>query len=143
MDELFAEAKERGIPAEAIDIRGHADVVTINRIRAKLLEHKPDILHTHLLHADTFGMPAGKLAGVKHVITSRHNDNDFRSRRAAKLASSIMWSGFRACIAISEHIPDLWLRWKAHPKTKYSLFSMAQNMKSSLKMLIRRHDSRF
>lgn len=118
MDELFAEAEERGIPAEAIKIRNHADVITINRIRSKLAEKKPDILHTHLLHADTYGMPAAKLAGVQHVITSRHNDDDFRSRKAAKFASGIMWSGFKACIAISEHIAKFVVEVEGAPEEK-------------------------
>lgn len=118
MEDFFAEAQERGIPAEPIVIRGNADFVTINRIRAKLSENKPDILHTHLLHADTFGMPAAKLAGIKHVITSRHNDDDFRSRSAIKFASGIMWNGFKACIAISKSVAKFVLEVENAPPKK-------------------------
>jgi glycosyltransferase involved in cell wall biosynthesis len=118
MDELFAEAKTRSIPAERLVIRGHADLAIINRIRAKLVESNPDILHTHLLHADTFGMPAAKLAGIKYIITSRHNDDDFRSRSVAKLASGIMWNGFNACIAISESIAKFVLEVEGAPPKK-------------------------
>jgi glycosyltransferase involved in cell wall biosynthesis len=121
MDDLFAEAKERGIPAEAIPVRGNTDLVLINRIRSKLNEFKPDILHTHLIHADTFGMPAGKLAGVPHLITTRHNDDNFRSQPMVKLASGVMWSGFKACICISQAVLDFVQRVEHAPSEKLFL----------------------
>lgn len=118
MDDLFAEAAERGIPTEAILVHGNTDLVLINRIRSKLAEHKPDILHTHLIHADSFGMPAGKLAGVPHLITTRHNDDDFRNQAIVKLASGVMWTGFSACICISEAVKDFVLRVEHAPSEK-------------------------
>ena len=121
MDDFFAEAAERGIPAEAIPVHGNTDIVLINRIRNKLLEFKPDILHTHLIHADTFGMPAGKLAGVPHLITTRHNDDNFRSQPVVKLASGVMWSGFKACICISQAVKDFVQRVEHAPAEKLFL----------------------
>jgi glycosyltransferase involved in cell wall biosynthesis len=118
MEDLFAEAAERGIPAEAIPVHGNTDLVIINRIRAKLSQFKPDILHTHLIHADTFGMPAGKLASVPHLITTRHNDDDFRNQAMVKLASGVMWSGFKACICISQAVKDFVLRVEHAPSEK-------------------------
>jgi len=35
-------------------------------------QFKPDIIHTHLIHADLFGRIIGKLAGVKIIITTVH-----------------------------------------------------------------------
>ncbi len=118
MDDLFAEAKERGIPAQAISVRSTVDVVIIRRIRAKLLELQPDILHTHLIHADTFGLAAGKLARVPTIITSRHNDDNFRTKRIVKWASSVMWSGFNACIAISDAIKTFVIGIENAPEDK-------------------------
>ncbi|MEL6309293.1 MAG: glycosyltransferase family 4 protein [Chloroflexota bacterium] len=118
MDDLFAEAEERGIPAQAIEINNHLDLVIINRIRATLNDLKPDILHTHLIHADTFGLGAGKLARVPHIITSRHNDDDFRNQRVVRLASGVMWSGFKACIAISDHIRNFVVDVEGGPAQK-------------------------
>ncbi len=104
MDDLFAEAEQRGIPAEAMVVKGTIDALIVNRLRTKLNDLKPDILHTHLIHADTFGLAASKLANIPHLITSRHNDDDFRSKRVVKWASGMMWNGFDACIAISDAI---------------------------------------
>lgn len=118
VDELFEEASKRGIPAEPIIVKGTVDALIINRIRSKLAELKPDILHTHLIHADTFGMAAAKLARVAHVITSRHNDDDFRSKRVVKWASGVMWSGFKACIAISDAIKKFAVETEKCPPEK-------------------------
>ncbi|MEO1288558.1 MAG: glycosyltransferase family 4 protein [Chloroflexota bacterium] len=118
MDDLFAEAEARGIPAEAIVVKGTVDALIVNRIRAKLNDLKPDILHTHLIHADTFGLAAAKLANVKYLITSRHNDDDFRSKRVVKWASGMMWSGFDACIAISDAIKQFAIEVEGAPPEK-------------------------
>lgn len=129
MDDFFAEAAERGIPTDSILVHGNTDLVIINRIRAKLNEFKPDILHTHLIHADTFGMPAGKLAGVPHLITTRHNDDDFRNQAVVKLASGVMWSGFKACICISESLKDFVQRVEHAPKEKLFVVRYGIEMK--------------
>ncbi len=118
MDKLFEEAARRGIPAEPIVVKGTIDALIINRIRAKLQELQADILHTHLIHADTFGMAAAKLARVPHVVTSRHNDDDFRSKRVVKWASGVMWSGFSACIAISDAIKQFAIETENCPEEK-------------------------
>ena len=37
---------------------------------------RPDLLHTHLVHADVYGSIASRLAGVPFV-SSRHNDDRY------------------------------------------------------------------
>lgn len=118
MENLFAEAEQLGIPATPIVLSSKLDVVIVRRIRKELDKLKPDILHTHLIHADTFGLAAGKLAKVPHIITSRHNDDGFRSKRVVKWASGIMWSGFKACIAISDYIHDFVIETENAPEDK-------------------------
>lgn len=118
MEDLFEEAEQRGIPAQAIEMRGSIDALIVNRIRTKLNELKPDILHTHLIHADTFGLAASKLANVPHLVTSRHNDDDFRSKRVVKWASGMMWNGFDACIAISDAIKKFAIEVEKCPPEK-------------------------
>lgn len=115
MQDLFAEAEARGIPAEAIPLKGNLDVVIINRIRAKLVELKPDILHTHLIHADTFGIAAAKLASVPFLITSRHAEDDFRKRSPIRAANNIMWRGFDAGIAISNAVKNFLIEVEGAP----------------------------
>jgi glycosyltransferase involved in cell wall biosynthesis len=104
MDNLVAEAKEREIPVQRIVIHSHLDVPVINRIRVRLKQLEPDILHTHLIHADTFGMVAGRLARVPTIISSRHNDDAFRSRMPVRYLSRWQWNNVRGGIAISGSI---------------------------------------
>ncbi|MCA0456617.1 MAG: glycosyltransferase [Chloroflexi bacterium] len=104
MQDYIQALGERGIPAETIVIRHHADVRLIQRLRDKLLELKPDILHTHLIHADLYGTLAARWAGVPVVISSRHNDDAFRYRKPVRLFNRWLWGKTDAGIAISDAI---------------------------------------
>jgi glycosyltransferase involved in cell wall biosynthesis len=57
-----------------------------------------------LWHADLFGIPAARLAGVKTVISSRHNDDAFRHKSVIRLVNRVLWRMVSAGIAISEAI---------------------------------------
>lgn len=92
----------QAIPVQCIVIHSHADVTLYARLFARLRELKPDIVHTHLWHADLFGIPAARLALVRRVITSRHNDDAFRYRRSIRIVNHILWWMVSAGIAISE-----------------------------------------
>ncbi len=104
MDNLVAEANEREIPVQRIVIHSHLDLPVINRIRSRLRQLAPDILHTHLIHADTFGMIAGRLARVPTIISSRHNDDAFRSQMPVRYLSRWQWNNVHGGIAISHSI---------------------------------------
>lgn len=121
MDDLVAEAQQRGIPVERVLIHGDADLLVTARLRDVLLRLKPDILHTHLIHADTFGLTAAKLAGLRHVISSRHNDDRFRAHPALRAASAVMWRTFSAGIAISEAIRRFTVEIEGAPPEKLTV----------------------
>ena len=118
MMEYEAQAQARGIPVERIVIGRGLDVRVVNRIRKKLIDLQPTILHTHLIHADTFGLAAARLAGVKTVITSRHNDDTFRSRPLIKQSNNVLWRGFKAGIVISDAIRQFAVETEGAPEDK-------------------------
>src|SRR5690348_13901063 len=72
--------KDLGVPVHRMVIYHHADVLIIKRLRDKLIELQPDIVHTHLIHADLYGTLVARWAGVPIIVTSRHNDDAFRYR---------------------------------------------------------------
>jgi glycosyltransferase involved in cell wall biosynthesis len=74
------------------------------RLRDLLRQLKPDVVHTHLQHADLYGIPAARMAGVKVVLTSRHNENTFRHKPHIKLVNQRLWRSVNAGIAISESV---------------------------------------
>ena len=66
-----------GVPTETRQMRFDLDPgVTLS-----LARRRPDVLHTHLVHADVLGLPAGALAGVPARISTKHGFNEFRSNR--------------------------------------------------------------
>jgi len=66
------------IDAAALPIYHHVDLTVVGRLAQRLRRIEPDIVHTHLIHADLYGTPAARLAGARAVISTRHNDDAFR-----------------------------------------------------------------
>src|SRR3954471_20601238 len=52
----FADAmRSRGVPLDAIRIRADVDPIAFAQLAAYLVQLRPEILHTHLVHADAYG----------------------------------------------------------------------------------------
>jgi hypothetical protein len=64
MDDYLAQLTAAGIPTERMIIQRHFAPRLIMRLRRRLRELYPDIVHTHLLHADLHGIPAARSSGV-------------------------------------------------------------------------------
>lgn len=105
MENYIAALTAKGVPVQPMVIRHHADVTLIPRLRQALEALTPDIVHTHLIHADLYGTLAARWLGVP-VISSRHNDDAFRYRAAVRLANRTLWKMIAAGIAISDAIED-------------------------------------
>jgi len=118
MDDLIEEAAEREIPVGRVVIHNDADVRVIGRLRESLRTLKPDILHTHLIHADAYGFVAGKLAGIRRIISSRHNDDPFRKFLPLRLSHRALWRGLSAGIAISDAIRKFIVDVEGAPEKK-------------------------
>jgi glycosyltransferase involved in cell wall biosynthesis len=75
----FAKAlAARGVPIDAIPIRADVDPVAFVRLVAYLVRARPEILHTHLVHADAYGLLAGAIARVPVRFSTKHGFNWFR-----------------------------------------------------------------
>jgi glycosyltransferase involved in cell wall biosynthesis len=104
MDNIMQEAQTLGVPIERILIRRGLGLTSLGAIRQAIARMQPDILHTHLIHADTLGLLAMPMSGVKHLLTTRHNDDAFRQHLPIRLLSGFNWRSVRAGIAISDSI---------------------------------------
>lgn len=102
--EYVNRAEALGIPTERFVIRHDLDVTLWQRLSARFRLEKPDIVHTHLLHADLYGIPAARRAGVPYIVSSRHNDDRFRHILLFRLLHRWLWRQIDAGIAISEAI---------------------------------------
>ncbi|MCB9456029.1 MAG: glycosyltransferase [Anaerolineaceae bacterium] len=96
--------QEREVTVHPMVIRHDADIRMAWRLRDLFRQSAPDIVHTHLLHADLYGIPGAKLAGVPVIITGRHNDNAFRRRFPVRQINQGLWRLVDAGIAISDSI---------------------------------------
>lgn len=118
MDDFVALAAEQGIPLERLAMRRHLDVTLPANIRRHLRVFAPDVVHTHLLHADLYGIPLARLSGARAVVSSRHNDNAFRRRWVMRLLHRRLWRMTGAGIAISEAIRQFCIAVEGAPPDK-------------------------
>lgn len=95
-----------GILAGRLPIRGHMDPGLPGRLTEYIRAAHPDIVHTHLLHADLYGLPAARRAGVRGAVSSRHNDNPFRRNPVLKLLNQRAMRRADRVIAISGALAD-------------------------------------
>jgi glycosyltransferase involved in cell wall biosynthesis len=60
--------RDAGVPVTVLGLRGKWDMLRLARLPGLLRELRPDVLHTHLFHADLAGRPAASLAAVPHLV---------------------------------------------------------------------------
>jgi glycosyltransferase involved in cell wall biosynthesis len=80
--EFAARLEDAGVPVVPVRLRGDLDPVAFLRLLRLVRATRPVLLHTHLVHADAYGLPAGRLAGVPVLASTKHGFNTFRERPA-------------------------------------------------------------
>jgi glycosyltransferase involved in cell wall biosynthesis len=118
MQHYVDEATARGIPVERLTIQRDLDPSLYSRLSQILRNLKPDIVHTHLLHADLYGIPAARWLGVPVIVSSRHNDNAFRRRTPIKQVNQFLWRMTDAGISISDSIARFSVEVESAAKNK-------------------------
>ena len=121
MHEMMREAQERGIPIRRVVIGRDYDLGLPGRLRRELRDMRPDLVHTHLIHADLFGWFAAKLAGGTAVVSSRHNDDQFRYHALWRRVSPMLWKMTDAGIVISAAIKDFTVDIEGAPADKLNV----------------------
>ncbi len=104
LDAFFAQAAARHIPTHQMTIRAHLDPGLFRPLRAFFRAGGYDIVHTHLIHADLHGILAARYAGGPHIVSSRHNDDHFRTKWPVRRLNRWLWQKVDHGIAISEWV---------------------------------------
>jgi len=80
------------VPHERMPAERDVDPVLATRVARAVRRARPDIVHTHLVHADVYGAPA-----ARRLVSTKHNDDPFRAgpfrfveRALARRASRII-----------------------------------------------------
>jgi glycosyltransferase involved in cell wall biosynthesis len=98
----FARALEvRGVPIDAIRVRADVDPVAFVQLVGYLLRRRPEILHTHLVHAEWYALLAGAVARIPVRFTTKHGFNEFREAPYFGVADRAVASLADVHIAIS------------------------------------------
>lgn len=64
--------RRAGIQVVDLAMRSKTDITVAGRLLRLLRSFRPDILHTHMFHANLLGRLVGRLAGVPLVISTEH-----------------------------------------------------------------------
>lgn len=81
---FYTALAERGVPSERVPCPRDLDPVLAVRVRRVVRRERPDLVHTHLVHADLYGALA--VVGTRAILVStKHNDDPFRSGRLRHL----------------------------------------------------------
>ncbi len=120
VDDMVAALTEAGVPVTRIPIYRHLDFSVIRRICRALRESRPQMVHTHLIHADLYGTLAARLSGVRVVISSRHNDDNFRRLLPMRTLNRLLWRMTSGGIAISQAIARFCVEVEGAPARKIS-----------------------
>lgn len=72
---LYAQLDRLRVPYERLGAPRDLDPVLALRLSSALRRAKPDIVHTHLVHADVYGAVA---AGRTALVSTKHNNDPFR-----------------------------------------------------------------
>lgn len=96
---LAAEIEGSGVPVTVLGRRPGIDLGTLPALRRWLKAHRPQVVHTHLFAADTYGRVAALLARVPVIVSTRHNTRAWqgRGRRALARVLAVATSRTIAC----------------------------------------------
>jgi glycosyltransferase involved in cell wall biosynthesis len=98
----FARALEaRGVPLDAIRVRADVDPIAFVQLVGYLVRRRPQLLHTHLVHAEWYALLAGAVARVPVRFTTKHGFNEFREAAYFGVADRAVASLAHVHIAIS------------------------------------------
>jgi len=101
-EDICAAAQAQGIPLERWLMPRHLDPLFFARVVKHLRQTRPALVHTHLVHAETYAIPAARLARVPYVVNSSHNDDPFRRHPLFRARSRLLWDMTDKGIAISQ-----------------------------------------
>jgi glycosyltransferase involved in cell wall biosynthesis len=112
--------ESQGIEVESVPIARHVDPLLVVRLRRVLESFRPELVHTHLVHADLHGTLAARWAGIP-VVSSRHNDDPFRQRPLLGLGLRAVNALQSHVIAISRAVADFTERYEGLPASKLTV----------------------
>jgi len=114
---FLAKIGRAALSHEVLPISRHLDPLLPLRLVRTFRRRRPDIVHTHLLHADVYGIPAARLAGGPGVVSTKHSDDPFRRGVVGRADAAIARLADRV-IVISDHLRRFYRDVEGIPEDK-------------------------
>lgn len=102
MESFALEFERNGIVVTRIGISSHSDLPIIWKVYNLLRRIRPHIVHTHLFHADLYGIFAAVLAGTKILVSTKHGYDDYEKTSIFYRLNSIPSRWLSKVITISD-----------------------------------------
>lgn len=102
MTDFVSDFKKNGVEVTRIVINHHSDFSLIWKIYYLIRKIRPHIVHTHLIHADLYGILAAVLAGTKILISTKHGYDDYEKTSFFYKLNSISNRWLSKVITISD-----------------------------------------
>ncbi len=96
--------ERRGVEVHNLTISFDFDPACFFYIYTFFKKTKPAIVHSHLIHGDVYGITAAWCAGVRHIVSTKHNDDSFRYRPLLRALHIALNRKTERIIAISDWI---------------------------------------
>jgi len=119
--EFARQLEAGGVPVDGIPMHADVDPGTFLRVLAYLVNHRPTILHTHLVHADAYGQTAGMLAGIPVRLSTKHGFNEFREGRIFALGDRTIGALAHRQIAISRGLARYLAETEGFPEPDFEI----------------------
>ena len=105
---FYDELERAGVPYRVASVRS---------LRRAIASFDPDLVHTHLVHADVFGAVA---AGRRPLVSTKHNDDPFRSG-LFRFVERALTRRTRAVITITEALARFQIDRVGLPRDKLTV----------------------
>jgi len=99
LGEIGKKVRENGIKVLSLNIKCKYNLFILWKLFKLIKKEAPDILHTHLFHADILGRIVGRLAGVPKIITTIHNINIGSNIREFLMRMTKNFSDYNVAVA--------------------------------------------
>ena len=118
----FASAlAERQVPLQQIRMRADVDPLAFVRLLALLRRQRPQLVHTHLFHADVYGLAAAALARVPLRASTKHGFNEFRARASFAALDRAVFRLAHLHIAISRGLARYLAETEGLPEERFEV----------------------
>ena len=118
--------RERDIPVHAFTQFGHVNPHLLWWLYRLMRRRRPQVVHTHILDADLYGMLAAQATGVPVKVITRHGMEAFRRRAFFRGMNRQLWRMADAGIAVSQTVAAFAEEVEGAPrrKTRVILFGL-------------------